>query len=424
MSLDTSSQLQQWTFRRVMWATLVFVFVALSFLIIYRSGQAIFIFFIAIVFGTVMRPAVNWLYAHGISRTAGAIFVYLLILAFVIGFLLALFPLIADQSEKIFVLVPIYYQRLRVWLVELSDPIISQFGEMLPVYLSIPMLARETGQEVLNTAGQEFSDVAFVAKLVITAMVIPLLAFYWTLYGPRAIQSFLLIFPTGQRERVRDLIGAMEAKVSSYIIGQGILCLIIGIMALVAYILIGLPNALTLAVVAGLLEAVPVIGPLLGAIPAAVIAVTLGPSKLVWVIVATLVIQQIENTFLVPRVMKKAVGVNPFVTLVALFAFSTLLGIPGALMAIPIAAMLQLLMDYFVFEPSSLELENTPGRDYASRLRYEAQDLVQDLRKHARLKRGGSDSKAKQIDQVLDEIEAITTDLDALLAQAAPKDAA
>jgi hypothetical protein len=159
------------------------------------------------------------------------------------------------------------------------------------------------------------------------------------------------------------------------------------------------------------------IGPLLGAIPAAVIALSIAPSKLVWVIVATLVIQQTENSVLVPRVMRKAVGVNPFVSLLAIFAFSSLFGIAGALMAIPIAAIIQLLLDRFVFYQAAMEPEVSAGRDYASRLRYEAQDLAQDLRKQARLKKGGSDLRVKQIDQMMDEIEAITTDLDALLAQ-------
>ena len=160
------------------------------------------------------------------------------------------------------------------------------------------------------------------------------------------------------------------------------------------------------------------VGPLLGAIPAALVALSIAPSKLVWVVVATLVIQQVENSLLVPRVMRKAVGVNPFVSLLALFAFSSLLGIAGALMALPMAAIIQLLLDRFVFHPAAMEPEVSAGRDYASRLRYEAQDLAQDLRKQARLKKGGSDREVKQTDRMMDEIESITTDLDALLAQA------
>ena len=86
-------------------------------------------------------------------------------------------------------------------------------------------------------------------------------------------------------------------------------------------------------------------------------------------------------------------------------------------MAIPIAAMIQLALNHFVFHPVTVEMEVSEGRDYTSRLRYEAQDLVQDLRKQARRKKRGSDQKIKQLEQVMDEIETLTTNLDALLAE-------
>lgn len=92
-------------------------------------------------------------------------------------------------------------------------------------------------------------------------------------------------------------------------------------------------------------------------------------------------------------------------------------------MAIPIAAIIQLALNHFVFHPVTVEMEVSEGRDYSSRLRYEAQDLVQDLRKQSRRRKRGSELKIKQTEQVMDEIETITTHLDALLAQANPSDA-
>ena len=292
-----------------------------------------------------------------------------------------------------------------------------RLSEFLPVTLPGLQPIQQTAQQMLASAGQALGYVSLVAKVIFIAIVILLLAYHWTIDGPRIIQSLLPLVSKDQREVISELITDMETKISSYLAGQGILCLVIGIMALVAYLLIGLPNALVLALVAGVLEAVPMIGPLLGAIPAAVIALSIAPSKLIWVIVATIVIQQIENSLLVPRVMRKAVGINPFVSLLSIFAFSSLFGIAGALMAIPMAAIIQLLLDRFVFHPGSIEAEVSTGRDLASRLRYEALDLAQDLRKQARLKKGGTDLRVKQVDQVLDEIETITTDLDSLLAQ-------
>jgi predicted PurR-regulated permease PerM len=406
-----------WPFRRVMWATLVFVFVAFAFWLLYRFNQVIFVLFIAIVMGTVLRPAVNWLHRRGLPQIAGAILVFLLLLALLIGFVLVLFPLIVEQGTTIVAAVPGYYQSLREWMINSPIQLIVRLSEFLPATLPGLGATQQTGQQMRTFAGQAVGYVASAAQVIFMATAILLLTFHWTLEGPRTIRSLLLLVPKGQRESIGELISAMETKVGSYIAGQAVLCVVIGLMALVAYLLIGLPNALVLALLAGVLEAVPMIGPLLGAIPAALVALSLSPAKLVWVIVATIVIQQLENSLLVPRVMRKAVGVNPFVSLLAIFAFSSFFGIAGALMAIPMAAIIQLLLDRYVFHPAALEPEVSGARDTADRLRYEAQDLAQDLRKQARLKKGGSDLRVKQIDHVMDEIEAITTDLDALLAQ-------
>lgn len=417
MTLHPLGEPYQWTFRRVMWATLVLVFVALGFWLLYRFYQAVFILFIAIVMGTVIRPAVAWFHRRGLSRVAGVKLVYLLLLALLIGFVLLLFPLIVEQGTTIAAAVPGYYQSLREWTVDNSNQWIARLSEFLPTTLPGLDPIQKTGQQIMASAVQAMGYAAPAAKVILIAVAVLLLAFHWTLDGPRTIQSLLPLVPKSQRESIGELISAMETKVGFYVVGQSVLCLVIGFMALVAYLIIGLPNALVLALMAGALEAVPMIGPLLGAIPAAVIALSIAPAKLIWVVVATFVIQQIENSVLVPRVMRKAVGINPFVSLLAIFAFSSLFGIAGALMAIPMAAIIQLLLNRFVFHPAVMEAEGSAGRDYASRLRYESQDLAQDLRKQARLKKGGTTRTVKQLDQVLDEIETITTDLDALLAQ-------
>jgi predicted PurR-regulated permease PerM len=417
MAFHPPSQLNNWTFRRVVWATLIAVFVVLSFWLIYRFYQVFFILFVAMVMGTVIRPSVTWLYYRGFPRFAGVVLVYVVTLALLIGFLLLLFPVIARQGTTIVAAMPGYYQSLREWMVNSPNQVFLRLGQFLPGTLLEQVPVQQTGLEMLASAGQAVGYAASAVKTIFYATAILLLAFHWTLDGPRTIQTSLLLVPKSQRESISQLISAMETKVGSYIAGESFLCLVIGIMALVAYLLIGLPNALVLALVAGVMEAVPMVGPLLGAVPAALVALSIDPGRLVWVIVATIVIQQLEGSLLVPRVMHKAVGVNPFVSLLAFFAFSSLLGLPGALMAIPMAAIIQLLLDRFVFHPAMMESEVTEGRDYASRLRYEAQDLAQDLRKQARLKKEGSDGWVKQIDQVMDEIEAITTDLDSLLAQ-------
>lgn len=416
---NPSSSLTSWTFKQVVWGTLVLAAVGFGFWLLYQFYQLLFTLFIAIVIGTVLRPIVAWLNWRGIPPKTGVVLVYLLFLAGLVGLGLLLVPPIAEQSAKITAAVPSYYKSVLEWQSDKSGPFINSLKAILPENLAfLSPMSQSTGQEVLDSAEQVLEYVATAVSGFFTAVILLLLAYYWTLDGPRIIRSLLLLAPSGQRQSIGELIATMEAKVGAYMAGQGVLILVVGGMSLLAYWLIGLPYLLVLALVAGLMEAVPLIGPLLGAIPAAIVALTFGPDKLIWVIVATVIIQQLENNLLVPRIMRRAVGVNPFVTLLALFSFSTLLGILGALMAIPLAAMIQLLLDRFVFKPGTAEPEIISGRDYASRLRYEAQALAQDLRQQTRIRPAGSEEQVQQIEQVMDQLEAITTDLDALLAEA------
>jgi predicted PurR-regulated permease PerM len=420
MDLHPPPQLEHWTFWRVVWATLVLVSVGLSFWLLYRFHQVLFILFIAIVIGTVIRPVVTWLRRRGIPELAGVILVYLLLLLLLIGFVLLLAPMIVEQGTAITAALPGYFQDLRIWMIRQPSPVIESLRLLLPDTPSFTISIQQTEQEILAAAGQALGYIGLASQAIFTVIVILLLAYYWTVDGSRILRTLLRPLPRAQRESVSELVSAMETKVSAFVAGQGILMLAIGIMSLIAYWLIGLPYLLVLAFVAGLMEIVPIVGPILGAVPAVIVALTLGPDKVIWVIVATLVIQQLENSLLVPRIMRQAVGVNPFVTLLALFAFSALLGIPGALVAIPLAAMIQILLNRFVFRPGALEPEVPAGRDLASRLRQEAQELAQDLRQQARLTPGGSEDQVKQTEQVMDELEALATDLDRLLAQVHP----
>ena len=419
VTFEPSSQPNNWPFRRVVWATLILVSVGLSFWLLYRFYQVLFIVFVAIIIGTVIRPAVTRLYRWGIPRLAGVILVYCLIFAFLVGFVFLLVPIILKQGAMIYAIVPAYYLNLRLWMFHSSSQLIVSLGQFLPETLLGQAPAPQTGEQILASAGQALGYVTSAANVIFMFAAVMLLSLHWTLEGPRTVQLLLLLIPKEQRESTHELITSMEIKVGLFIAGQGILCLAIGVAALVVYLIVGLPNALVLALVAGVLEAVPMLGPLLGAVPASLVALSIAPSKLIWVIVGTIVIQQLEGSFLVPRVMSKTVGVNPLVSLLAIFTFGSIFGIGGVLMAIPMAAIIQILLDRFLFNPATLGSELSSGRDRASRLRYEAQNLVKNLRKEARHKKEGSDVWVKQTDQVMDEIEAITTDLDSLLANKA-----
>ena len=188
MTVNTVSVSYEWTFRRVVWATLVLISVILGFWLIYRFNQVIFILFVAIVIGTVIRPAVAWLHQHGLPQTAGVVFVYLLLLLLLTGFLLLLFPLISDQSKTIAAAVPDYYQNLRGWVIKNPNQTLASLSEFLPATLPKLMPVQQTGQELMASAGQIAGYVTLLARVIFTATIILVLAFYWTLAPTRRIE--------------------------------------------------------------------------------------------------------------------------------------------------------------------------------------------------------------------------------------------
>lgn len=417
MDIQPVIQQNQWTFRRIIVATLALVGIGLGFWLLYRFYQVLFILFVAIILGTIIRPIATWLNRRGLSKVGGLVVVYILLFALLAGFLLLLFPLVFDQGSAIVKGIPDYYQQLRTW-VELSpNQLINSISQFLPDVIPGTGIVIQSDLEMLASAELALSYLSSIFNVFFITLVTLLLSFHWTLNGQRTIESLLVLFPKNQRENHSEMIAAIESKIGYFIAGQGALCLVVGVLAIIGYTAIGLPNAFVLGIIAGAFEAVPMIGPTLGAIPAGLIAFSVSPPTLIWVIIITVIIQIAENNLLVPRIMNKAVGVNPFVSLLAIFAFSSLFGLVGALMAIPMAAIIQLVLDRFVFHPAEAEKEAVGGRDFASRLRYEAKELTKDLKRQARLTKIGGDIAVIQVDKVMDEIEKITTDLDFLLSQ-------
>src|SRR5258706_7678576 len=182
MTLNKSLEPYDWTFPRVVWANLVFISVILGFWLLYRFNQVVFILFIAIVIGTVIRPVVAWLHQRGFSRTVGVMLIYLLLFTLFIGFALLLFPLIVEQGTTIAAAMPGYYQSLREWTVNYPNQFIASLSEFLPATLPSfnPGAAQQIGQEMAASAGQAMGYVTLAARTIFISIVILVLVFYWT----------------------------------------------------------------------------------------------------------------------------------------------------------------------------------------------------------------------------------------------------
>jgi len=351
---SSSEKIMTWTTSQVVVATTFVVCVFLTFWLLYRLRALIFLLFVAIVIGIAIRPLVEWLQRRGIARNTGIIIIYILIAAVLLGFLALTFPVIADQATQLSQNLPHYYSEIRAALVNSGNRLLQNIGLRIPSELTL-FLSRVPAAdgELLTQVAQTVFFANLVVKGILSILAVFLLAYYWTQESSVIIRTLLRLAPLNRRHDIQQFFYLAEAKIGGYIRGQAILCLLVGAAALILYTLIGLPYTLVLALIAGVMEMVPIVGPALGAVPALLAALSTDPDKVIWVLIATGLIQMMENVLLVPRVMKNSMGVNPIIILLSLVAFSSVFGFAGALLALPLAAIIQLILDRILNPPES-----------------------------------------------------------------------
>lgn len=407
---------QPLNFKNAVTAVLVFLLVVAAFFGIYRFHHILFILFVAIVLGTVARPAYEWLKNRGIHKNLASAIILIVLLALIAGFFMLLLPMLTSQYQTLLSAIPRYYGLVREWVASSRNELVARLSEMLPAELLLGEQLPNANQDATTTLNGAMNFIGTSLNSIFVAIVLVLLSHQWMVSGPQIVASSLFFVKPEKRQNILDIVQQIETKVSQYLVGQGLLCLSIAGLSLVAYLLLGLPNALLLALIAGVFEAVPMVGPVLGAIPAILVALSMSPSTLIWVIVAAVVIQQLENNLLVPRIMDRVVGVNPFISILSITTFSSLYGIGGALMAIPLAAVIQLIFERSLMERDNEMIALDASRDKLNLLRYEVQDFITGMQNQARQAQPGDTENRTKIDSVMEEMEMVARDLDALLA--------
>jgi predicted PurR-regulated permease PerM len=424
----------KWTPRNAVIITLIVLCITAAFVLAWRFQGVLFSFIVALMLHIAVKPSVDRLRQRGMRLELGMILVYVVVFALVFSFIALLAPFIVNQVTTIFTRLPVYYGQVREALLQ-SGGMLQSLAQSLPPDITAMLLPAPTPANEPMPGVSPFDVVNALLYGLAAFIGIFLMAYYWAIEGERITYSLLLRAPAEKRDGIRELIAEMESKVGAFYRGQLILCAFVGGLQLIAYLVIGLPYAVILALLAFIGEAIPLIGPALGAIPAIIVALAIAPDKAIWVIVSTLIIQQIENNILVPRVMDRAVGVNPIVSILSIIAFGALFGLVGALLAIPIAAIVQILLNRALFatQPANVEVpiasgsdltadmqSTTFGRDRTSVLRLEAREIAEDVRKQLRAG-SAADEAVAEVDpdeqQVEDMIEAIALDLDTLLAE-------
>jgi predicted PurR-regulated permease PerM len=271
-------------------------------------------------------------------RWLAILVLYVFIVGSLVGIGMLIFPPLVDQAQQL------WNQRYQMF--NSAQQFLHERGLLRGEYLTFdqaveraPSAAREA--DVFSTV---YGAVRGVLGGIIGFVTILIVTFYLLVDSRNIHDTFLRIFPFSERPRVSAITRAITVKVSAWLGGQLFLAAVIGVTTVIGLWALGIPFFYVLALIAAIGELIPVVGPILAAVPAVAVALTVSPQKALLVVIFFLVQQQFENHILVPKVMSRQVGVSAVVVIVALLIGGNLLGIVGALLAVPTAAIIQVLV--------------------------------------------------------------------------------
>ena len=289
--------------------------------------EVLVILFISFIIMSTLSIFVDFLKNKGFPKILAVLITYFITVLVVIMLIVPLVPFFTVQIQVLLMGFPTYLSQVTK-ILNIDAASMRNFLPKDPNFL---------GNNALIFTGKFFTG-------IFSLLAIFVLSFYLTLGKEKINKAIATLFPTRLENKVLSIIYQIEQKLGAWSRGQILLSFSIGLCTWIALSLLGIPSALPLAFIAGILEIVPTVGPIISAIPAIIIALTISPGIAIAVAILYVVIQMLENNFLVPKIMERAVGLNPILVIAGVMAGGKLMGILGAFLSVPFIAVLVILL--------------------------------------------------------------------------------
>lgn len=303
--------------------TIIFTILFLvSLWLLYQIREIIFTLFIAFIFMAALNPTIEKMEKLKIPRPLAIFLIYLLFFGFITVAVAGVIPPLVDQTSLLLNKIPNYIEEINLpWLDKAA--VSAQFSQLG----SIP-------QNIIKITVNVFMN-------VIAIFILAVITFYLLMERKNLSQYLALLFSTDSRDGAAAFIERIEKRLGEWVRAEFLLMAIIAALSYLGLRLMGIDFALPLAVIAGLLEVIPNIGPTVAAVPAVISGLTISPLYGLAVAALYFFIQQLENSLIVPKVMQKGLGLNPLVVIICLAIGFKLGGIIGAVLAVPVFLVIQ-----------------------------------------------------------------------------------
>ena len=278
-----------------------------------RILDVIAMVFISVLITLAICPLVDWFEKHKIKRELSAITILLTFFGLIITFTVSVAIPLIGQTEQ-------FIQKLPT-LVEKVSPVKFDVNSFSPQISQVP-------NQVFKIAIGTFSGLITIFAVIVLS--------HYMILEMHKLKNYFTFWFADKGDRYYQIVEKLELEIGHWIRGEAFLMLIVGVLSYLGYVIIGLPYAIALGVIAGLLELVPNVGPTVAAIPAALVGFSISPTHGIGALVVAIVVQQLENNLIVPKVMQKITGLNPIVTLISMMIGFRLGGPLLAVLSLPV----------------------------------------------------------------------------------------
>lgn len=303
--------------------------------------QILILVFLSIIFLSALLKPVEWLNSKRIPRALSVLIVYIFVIAvisFAIGIIVP--PLVSQTAD----------------FISRTPQIVSSINEFL-IFTKIPVeeVSRAIAGQLQSIAGNFIAISTAIFSSIFLVLTIFVLTFYLLLEWKSFVRLIASPFSGKQEKKVINVISKVEYGLGQWLRGQLTLSIVVGILSYIGLRILDIPYALPLALIAGIFEIVPIVGPIIAAIPAVLVALTIAPVMALATAALFFIIQQLENNLIVPMIMSKVIGLQPPIVIIALLVGAKLAGIGGALLAIPIIVVAKIVFQEFLQEDQKLD---------------------------------------------------------------------
>ncbi|MBI4092548.1 MAG: AI-2E family transporter [Candidatus Kerfeldbacteria bacterium] len=335
---------------------LKFFLLLVAILFLWTIRSVVIIVFFSIIIASAITPMVDALHRRRVPRGLGIALAYLLVVAVLVLVVVLFGQLVSDQVRELAANFPSYYDRAVDFLFGSSQvsPAIAERIQGWLQSLNVTIL-RLTSQVATGAIGLFGGVFAFFGVLI--------MSFYMVAQKDSLKKLADTLAPVNLLPYLYQLLDRIQKRLGGWVRGQLLLSLIIGSMSYIGLLIFGVDYALALALIAGLSELVPVAGPIIGAVPAVFVAFGQSPLLAGGVALLYLVIQQLENSLIVPKVMQRTTGLNPVVTIIVMLVGATLAGFAGVVLAIPLTLIVDSFLEDFFKEDNGAESADQPASD-------------------------------------------------------------